>query len=135
MRRPTLTLNRHLLSRDSSSTRETIVPVNHWQTMWLNFEFLKEYCDFGKTIEDLSRDRLVCDINDHGIQCCLLQESNLTYESAYDIAKDMETASKNIQDPCKILPTVQHVQVLEVHPVHVTGAEVTSSQTSVIFVF
>ena len=47
---------------------------------------LGEYCDFGSTIEDMIRDRLVCGINDHGIQRRLLQESNLTYQSAYDIA-------------------------------------------------
>ena len=29
---------------------------------------LGEYCDFGTTIEDMIRDRLVCGINDHGIQ-------------------------------------------------------------------
>ena len=54
---------------------------------------LGEYCDFGSTIEDMIRDRLVCGINDHGIQRRLLQESNLTYQSAYDIAQAMETAS------------------------------------------
>ena len=39
---------------------------------------LGEYCDFGTTIKDTIRDRLVCGINDHGIQRHLLQESNLT---------------------------------------------------------
>ena len=28
---------------------------------------LREYCNFGTTIEDMIRDRLVCGINDHGI--------------------------------------------------------------------
>ena len=77
---------------------------------------LGEYCDFGTTIEDMIRDRLVCGINDHGIQRRLLQESKLTYQSAYDIAQAMETASKNIQDLCKTVPAVQHVQVLEGSP-------------------
>ena len=77
---------------------------------------LGEYCDFGTTIEDMIRDRLVCGINDHGIQRRLLQESNLTYQSAYDIAQAMETASKNIQDLCKTVPAVQRVQALEGSP-------------------
>ena len=62
------------------------------------------------------RDRLVCGINDQGIQRRLLQESNLTYQSAYDIAQAMETASKNIQDLCKTVPAVQRVQALEGSP-------------------
>ena len=77
---------------------------------------LGEYCDFGTTIEDMIRDRLVCDINNHEIQRCLLQDSNLTDQSAYDIAQGMETASKNIQDLCKTVPAVQRVQALEGSP-------------------
>ena len=77
---------------------------------------LGEYCDFGTTIEDMIRDRLVCGINDYGIQCRLLQESNLTYQSAYDLAQAVKTASKNIQDLCKTIPAVQCVQALEGSP-------------------
>ena len=43
---------------------------------------LGQYCYFRTTIEDMIRDRLVCSINNHGIQRRLLQESNLTYQSA-----------------------------------------------------
>ena len=67
---------------------------------------LGEYCDFGTTIENMIRDRLVCGINDHEIQRRLLQESNLTYQSAYDIVQAMETALKNIQDLRKTVPAV-----------------------------
>ena len=62
------------------------------------------------------RDRPVCGINDHGIQRHLFQESNLTYQSAYDIAQAIETSSKNIQDLCKTFPAVQCVQALEGSP-------------------
>ena len=75
---------------------------------------LWEYCDFGTIIEDMIR--LVCGINDHGIQRHLLQESNLTYQSAYDIVQAMETASKNIQDLCKTVQAVQRVQWVEGSP-------------------
>ena len=40
------------------------------------------------------RDRIVCGINDNRIQHRLLQENELTYKQAYDIAQAMETASK-----------------------------------------
>ena len=48
--KPTLTLNRHLLSRDSSSTRETVVPENHWQTMLLNLECSENTAILGQPL-------------------------------------------------------------------------------------
>ena len=50
------------------------------------------------------RDRVVCGVNDNRIQCRLLQESELTYKQAFDIAQAMEVASKDIQDLLRPLP-------------------------------
>jgi hypothetical protein len=65
---------------------------------------LGEHCNFGGTINDMIRDRLVCGVNDFAIQRRLLQENDLTYQTAYDLAVAMETASKGVQDLRKSNP-------------------------------
>ena len=92
------------------------MPKNHWLTIFAELRTLREYCDFGTTIENMIRDRLVCSINDHRIQRHLFQESNFTFQSAYNIVQAIETAWKNIQDLCKTFPAVQCVQALEGSP-------------------
>ena len=42
------------------------------------------------------RDRLVCGINNVRIQCHLLQEPSLTYESAFEKAQAMELAAQDV---------------------------------------
>ena len=59
---------------------------------------LAEHCQFGDTLEKMIRDRLVCGINDEGIQKKLLGEQDLTYASALRIAQGQKTASKNLQE-------------------------------------
>ena len=44
------------------------------------------------------RDRLVCGINDDGLQKRLLAEPDLTYVKAVDLAQRNETASQQVQD-------------------------------------
>ena len=58
------------------------------------------------------RDRIVCGINDNRIQRRLLQESELAYMQAFDIAQAMETASKDIQDLLRPV-TNQTIQSLQ----------------------
>ena len=55
---------------------------------------LSEHCQFGTTLEDMLRDRLVCGINDDRIQRRLLAERELSFEKAVEIAFEM--ASKNL---------------------------------------
>ncbi|XP_031432706.1 uncharacterized protein K02A2.6-like [Clupea harengus] len=55
-------------------------------------------CNFGTTLEQRLRDRLVCGMNDDRIQRRLLSEIDLTFEKAFKIAVAAETASKNAQD-------------------------------------
>ena len=59
---------------------------------------LSEHCQFGTTLEDILRDRLVCGINDDRIQSGLLVERELAFEKAVEIALAHEMASKNIID-------------------------------------
>ena len=42
-----------------------------------------EHCDFGESLNAMIRDGLVYAINNTRIQCCLLQEADLTYEAAF----------------------------------------------------
>lgn len=55
-------------------------------------------CNFGTTLQQMLRDRLVCGINDDRIQRRLLSEPDLTFEKAFEMAVASETASKNVQD-------------------------------------
>ena len=59
---------------------------------------LTEFCEFGETLEDMLRDRLVCAINDCRVQHRLLAESKLTFEKALEIAQAMELAGRDAKD-------------------------------------
>ena len=48
---------------------------------------LSEYCQFGDTLTDMLRDRLVCGINDQKLQRRLLAEPTLTYDKAFALAQ------------------------------------------------
>ena len=55
-----------------------------------------EHCAFGDTLEDMIRDRLVCGINNPRIQRRLLQESDLTYDKAFEKTQSMEVAAQDV---------------------------------------
>ena len=59
---------------------------------------LTKYCDFGITLEDMLRDRLVCGVNDDRIQRRLLSELNLTFARAFELAQALESAEKHAKD-------------------------------------
>ena len=59
---------------------------------------LTEYCEYGDTLEEMLRDRLVCGINERKIQQRLLSERNLTFKKAFEIALAMEMAEENVND-------------------------------------
>ena len=58
---------------------------------------LAEHCNYGATLEEMLRDRLVCGINDEAIQKRLLAEPKLTYKKAIEMARGLETADKNVK--------------------------------------
>ena len=49
-------------------------------------------------LEVMLHDRLVCGINNEGIQNKLLAEADLTYGKALDIARSLKVAAQNLQD-------------------------------------
>ncbi|XP_048247554.1 uncharacterized protein K02A2.6-like [Haliotis rufescens] len=59
---------------------------------------LASTCDFGTTLDDSLRDRLVCGINNDAIQRRLLAEKALDYNKAFTLAQSMELAAKNEED-------------------------------------
>ena len=56
---------------------------------------LSEHCQFGDTLSDMLRDRIVCGINDQRIQWRLLAESDLTLTKAMALSLAMESADKD----------------------------------------
>ena len=58
---------------------------------------LAEFCNFGVSLEDMLRDRLVCGVDNTAIQRKLLAEPELTLKKAMDIALAMEAAFKDAQ--------------------------------------
>jgi transposase InsO family protein len=57
---------------------------------------LAENCQFGETLEDMLRDRLVCGINDDSVQRRLFIEKDLNFAKALSIAQSQEAAIRNI---------------------------------------
>ena len=52
-------------------------------------------CEFGETLDEALRDRLVCGLGDEAYQKRLLSEPELTIDKALQIAQSMETADVN----------------------------------------
>ena len=58
---------------------------------------LSEFCEYGATLEEMLRDRLVCGVNNEKIQLRLLAEPDLTYARSLQLAQAMEIAEKDRQ--------------------------------------
>ena len=67
---------------------------------------IAEHCEYGAVLSDMLRDRLVCGIHDQGIQRRLLQQTDLTFDKALEVALASEADSKWLTDanPDKDLP-------------------------------
>ena len=59
---------------------------------------IAENCQYGTSLEDMLRDRLVCGVADDRIQRRLLAETELPFAKAMQIASAMELADKNTAD-------------------------------------
>ena len=59
---------------------------------------LSEHCNFGESLNDMFRDRLVCSINDIAIQKMLLAKAALTFEAATEIALTVEATTPSMQE-------------------------------------
>ena len=72
---------------------------------------LSEHCEFGLTLSEMLRDRLVCGVEEPKIQRRLLAEPALSFDKAFELALALESADKNAKDlqPTS-LTTVNQVQ-------------------------
>lgn len=59
---------------------------------------MAEHCDYGETLTEMLRDRLVCGLKDERIQQKLLSQKDLTWASALDVALAMEEATENASE-------------------------------------
>ena len=54
-------------------------------------------CNFGETLKEMLRDRLICGMKNEATQRALLAEENLTYERAIEVATARQAAARNVQ--------------------------------------
>ncbi len=80
---------------------------------------LAKDCDFGATLEENLRDKLVCGISNPAIQKSLLSQKNLTFKTAFEIAQSYESAAKNMST----LQESGH-QIHDVHKLEVAASRV-----------
>ena len=69
--------------------------------LWLRGKGLLRsvFCGFGKTLKDILRDCLLCEVNDMRIQCRLLPEPEpLTLKRAFKVAQGIEMAERDTKD-------------------------------------
>ena len=59
---------------------------------------LTKHCDFGVTLEDMLRDRLVCGINEPTLQRRLLAQDKLTFKTALEMSQAWESAGHHLQN-------------------------------------
>ena len=74
---------------------------------------LSEHCEFGMTLNEMLRDRLVCGVEEPKIQRRLLAEPDLTFDKAFELAIASESADKNAKDlqpPASTSSTVNRMQ-------------------------
>lgn len=69
---------------------------------------LAMHCEYGNSLADMLRDRLVCGIRQEAIQKCLLAIKDLTYEKAFQMSVAIEMAEKGTQDILNDTKKVHH---------------------------
>ena len=70
-------------------------PGESVSTFVAHLRALLEHCEFGDTLEDMLRDRLVCGIADSRMQRAMLAESKLKFARAFELAQTMESADRD----------------------------------------
>ena len=58
---------------------------------------LTEYCNYGKSLDEMLRDRLVCGIDNERLQRTLLSEKTLTLAKAYELCQAAERNAKALR--------------------------------------
>ena len=90
--------NFHSRTRASGETVSTFVA---------ELRKLSEHCNFGETLNDMLRDRLVCGINDQRLQRRLLSEPELPFAKALELAEASEAAERHTKELGKVAPSAE----------------------------
>ena len=82
---------------------------------------MTERCEFGASLTDTLRDRLVTGMRNETIQRRLLSEANLTFARAVEIADTAEKAEKDAAElhPNVKIPEIHQVPAVGIHPANV----------------
>ena len=59
---------------------------------------LTQFCEFGDSLEDMLRNRLVCGVNDERDQRRLLAEPQLTFKKAMELSQTFESSMQDAKD-------------------------------------
>ena len=109
---PSVIVQRFKFNSHAHQAEETV------STYVSELHLIAEHCNFGESLDDMLRDRLVCGKNTEQIQHCLLAESKLTLKRALDIAQSLETVAQNVE---ALLGTLQQPPVQPTTPSHSIG--------------
>ena len=103
--RPSIIVQRYTFNSRSRKEGESIA-------MYVaELKKLSMECEYGDSLNEMIRDRLVCGVNDGRIQR-LLAEPDLTFKKAMEIAQAIEAADKNVQEIQGSAARDQHVHAL-----------------------
>ena len=89
--KPVVTVQRYKFNSRSRKEGETVA------TFVAELRRLAIHCEFGDSLNDMLRDRLICGINDARIQRRLLSEGKIDFTKALELAQAMETADRDTQ--------------------------------------
>ena len=89
--KPVVTVQRFKFNSRSRQADESVA------TFVAELRHLAIHCEYGDSLNDVLRDRLICGINDPRIQRRLLAETTIDFAKALKIALAMETADRDAQ--------------------------------------
>ncbi|MCY3927857.1 MAG: retroviral-like aspartic protease family protein [Acidobacteria bacterium] len=103
--KPSVIVQRYRFNSRNRRTGESVA------TYVAELRQLSEHCEFGTSLNEMLRDRLVCGVEEPRIQRRLLAEPDLTFDKAFELALAAESADKNAKDlQLTASPTVNRVQ-------------------------
>ena len=89
--KPVVTIQRFKFNSRSRQEGESVA------TFVAALRHLAIHCEYGVSLSDMLRDRLICGVNDDRIQRRLLAEAKIDFTKALAVAQAMETAEREAQ--------------------------------------
>ena len=90
--KPSAIVQRYKFNSRSRAQGETVA------TYLVALRELAQHCEYGETLQEMLRDRLVCGVNHEGTQRRLLAIKKLTYEKAREVALAVEAVEQGTRD-------------------------------------